>query len=144
MNDGTPLSSSNYEIASMVKKNLKKNIWKKMIMYCYFFKAEDDAFFKNRSKRSAFVISPLKSILHFEVDWLSLQKLQYEMDCTDYPDYYNCFEIGYCGHPNFPYATIIFKKATNLILSHFRENAIYSFMIHSTTKKMQLVSLFIF
>ena len=61
------------------------------------------------------------------------------MDRTDYPVDYN--KIRYCGHPNFPYANIQFKKATNLILSYFQEED-HPF-IHDTlkNKKTQLFSL---
>ena len=31
------------------------------------------------------------------------------------------FEIGYCGHPAFPYANIQLEKSTKLILSHFQK-----------------------
>ena len=48
--------------------------------------------FKNRSKKPALVISPLKAMLKSEVDRLSLQQLEYEMDCADYPDDYNFLE----------------------------------------------------
>ena len=85
-------------------------------MNCYSLKAEDDALFNNRLKIPAFVLRPLMFMLNFEVDILSLQQLEYEMDCTYYPVDYNYFEIGYCGHPNFPYANIQFKQANNLIL----------------------------
>ena len=44
----------------------------------------------------------LKSVL----DRLSLQKLEYEMERADLPDDYNYFEMGYCGHPDFPYSHI--------------------------------------
>ena len=85
-------------------------------MRFYSLKINDDALFKNMPKIPAFLIRPLKSMISSEVDRLSLQNFEYEMDCTDYPVNYNFFEIGYCGHPNFPYANIQFKKATNLIL----------------------------
>ena len=75
-------------------------------MYCYYRKIYDDALFKIRSKRPVFVLRPLKSILDSEVDVLSLQQLEYEIDCNDYTVNYNFFEIGYCGHPNFPYSYI--------------------------------------
>ena len=32
-----------------------------------------------------------------------------------------CFEIGYCGHPAFPYALIHLQQATKLIPEHFQE-----------------------
>ena len=89
-------------------------------MNCYYYKVEYDALFKNIPKRPEFAIRPLKSIIDFDVDILSLQQLEHEMDCTKYPDNYNCFGIGYCGQPNFPYANIQFKQATNLILPHFQ------------------------
>ena len=105
---------------------------------------DDDALFKNRSKRPDFVLRPLNSMLNFEVERLSLQQLEYEMDCNDYPVDHICFEIGYCGHPNLPYANIQFKQATNSIPSHFQEED-HQF-IHDTlkNKKTQLVSLYIF
>ena len=53
------------------------------------------------------------------VDIISLQQPEYEMDCADLPDDDICFEIGYCGHPAFPYAHIQLDQATKLILSHF-------------------------
>ena len=90
-------------------------------MSSYSIEIDDDALFKNRPKRPAFVLRPLRSMLNFEVERLSLHQLEWEMDCTDYPVDYNFSEIGYCGHPNFPYANTQFKKSTNLILSHFQE-----------------------
>ena len=54
-------------------------------MHCYYLKIDDDALLRNRSKRPAFVLRPLKSMLNFEVDILSLQQLDYEMDRTGYP-----------------------------------------------------------
>ena len=90
-------------------------------MHCYSLKIDDDALFKNSSKIPPFLLRPLTSMLTFEGDILSPQKLEYEINCTDYPVDYNCFETGYCGHPNFPYENIQFKQATNLILSHFWE-----------------------
>ena len=44
---------------------------------------DDDELFKNRSKIPAFALIPLKSMLNFEVNILSLQQLEYEMDRTD-------------------------------------------------------------
>ena len=55
-------------------------------------------------------------MLNFDVERLSLQKLEYEMDRTGFHIYYNFFEIGYCGHPKFPYAHIQLEQATKLIL----------------------------
>ena len=55
------------------------------------------------------------------------------MDRADILDGYNCFEIRYCGNPNFPYAHIQLNQATKLILSHFQEK--YHSFIHDTQKK---------
>ena len=107
---------------------------KKLKMHCYYLKVDDDVLFKYSSKRPDFVLSPLKSMLNCEVDRLYLQQLEYEMVCTDYPVDYNCFEIGYCGHPYPPYANVQFKKSTNSILSHFQEED-HSF-IHDIQKKI--------
>ena len=64
------------------------------------------------------------------------------MDHTYFPVGCNFFGIGYCGHPNFPYAHIQIEQANNLILSHFQEED-HSF-VHDTlkNKKAQLVSLY--
>ena len=73
------------------------------------------------SKKTAFVLRPLKVVLKSEVDRVSLQQLEYEMDRADLPDCYNFFEMEYCGHPTFPYAHIQLKQANKLMLSNFRE-----------------------
>ena len=80
-------------------------------------------------------------MINFEVDRLSLQKLEYEMDCTDYPVDCICLEIGYFGHSNFPYTNIQFNQATNLILSHFQEEdhpLIYDTFKNKNTKLVSL------
>ena len=76
---------------------------KKIKNDCLYLKIDDDDLFKKRSKRTAFVLRPLLTLLNLEVDKLSLQKLEFEMDRTDDPVNYSFLEIGYCGHPNFPY-----------------------------------------
>ena len=77
--------------------------------------------FKNKSKIPAFILRPLKSILNFEAERSSLQQLEYEMDCNDYPVDYIFSEIIYCGLPKFRCENIQFKQAINLILSPFQE-----------------------
>ena len=59
--------------------------------------------------------------MNLAVDRTSLLQLEYEMERAGIPDDYNCFEIGYCSHPTFPYAHIQLEKATKLILSYFQE-----------------------
>ena len=73
---------------------------------------------------------------------LSIQQLEYEMDCTDYPMDYNKKKKGYCGHPNFPYTNIQLKQAIDLILSRFQYED-HSFIIDTLrNKKTQLFSLY--
>ena len=55
-------------------------------------------------------------MLNLEAEIISLHQLEYEMDCTDYPVDYNCFEIGYCGHPKSPYTYIHLDQSSDLIL----------------------------
>ena len=88
---------------------------------CLSLKIDDDDVFKNSSKRPIFVIRPFLTMLNIEVDRISLQQLEYEMDRTDYPVDYKSFDIGYCGHPNFPYTNIQLKQASDLILLHFHQ-----------------------
>ena len=69
-------------------------------IHYYYLKTQDDALFKNRSKLPDFVLRPLKFMLNLEVDRLSLQQLEYEMDCTDYPADYNFFKSLVLGLMN--------------------------------------------
>ena len=78
MNNGTSLSSSDYEMASKVKKNRCATFEIKMNMRCYYLKVDDDAVFKNRSKRPTFLLRPLNSMHNTEVKRLSLQKLEHK------------------------------------------------------------------
>ena len=93
MNNGTPLSSSDSEMASKINKTFLKNFHsafdKKMKFNCHALKLDDDDMFKNRSKIPTFVTRPFLTMLNLEVDIISLQKLEYEMDRTDYPVNYN-------------------------------------------------------
>ena len=54
------------------------------------------------------------------------------------------FKIGYCGHPDFPYAHIQLDQATKLILSNFQEGDHPLFYDTLNKKKTQLVCLYIF
>ena len=88
MNDGTTSLSSDYEMASKIKKSFVKNchamFYKKMKFNCLYLRLDDDDLFKNRLKRPKFVIKPFLAMLNLEVDRISLQKLEHEMDRTDY------------------------------------------------------------
>ena len=83
-------------------------------------KEKYDTLFKIGSKRPAFEMKPLRSMLNLVIHRISLQQLYYKMERADLPDDYNCFEIRCCGHPDLPYAHIQVKQATKLILSHFQ------------------------
>ena len=43
------------------------------------------------------------------------------MDSTGYPDDHNFFEIGYCGHTQYPHSNIFLDQAGALIISQFQE-----------------------
>ena len=98
MNDGTPLSSSNSEMASKAKKNRRDTFENKTKTHCYSLRTQNDALFKNRSEISAFVLKPLKSMINFDVDRLSLQKLEYEMYCM-----YSMYIYGLYIYPTYIY-----------------------------------------
>ena len=55
------------------------------------------------------------------MDRLSLPQLERKMDSTGYPDHHNFFELGYCGHTQFPHSKIFLDQASALILSQFQE-----------------------
>ena len=76
------------------------------------------------------------------VDRISLQQLQHEIERADLPDDYNCFEIGYCGHPAFPYAHIQLDQSTKLILSYFQEEDNPNIYDTLSNKETQLVFLY--
>ena len=96
MNDGTTSLSSDCEMASKIKKSFVKNFHatfdNKMRFNCHALKLDDDDLFKNSSKRPTFFKRPFLTMINFEVDRISLQKLEYEMYCTDYPVTCNFFK----------------------------------------------------
>ena len=59
-----------------------------MKMNFYSLKDQDDTLFKNRFKKTTFVLRILNTMLNFKVDRISYQQLEYEMDRADIPDYY--------------------------------------------------------
>ena len=68
MNDGTPLSSSDYEMASKIKKSFAKNCYatldRKMKFNCHALKLDDDYLFNNRSKRPTFFTRQFLTMLN--------------------------------------------------------------------------------
>ena len=59
------------------------------------------------------------------MDRLSLQRLEYEMDRNDYHVNYNCFEIGYCGHPKFFNENVQFNQGPTSINVSGRKPSIH-------------------
>ena len=133
MNNGTPLSSSGSKMTSKVKKN-RCSTFEGQNNHCYYLKPQDDAQFWNRSNILAFVISSLRPIFKSEVDRLSLQLLQYEMDRNDYP--IDLKKLKQDIVVTLTPLTQIFNSINPLIQQFhiFRNNNINSFMIHSETK----------
>ena len=64
------------------------------------------------------------------------------MDSAVYPDKYNFFESGYCGHPQYSYSNIFLDQASDLILSHFKEEDHSLISDALRNEKIQLVSLY--
>ena len=116
-------------MASKIKKRFVKNcdatFDKKIKFNCLSLKIDDDNLFKNRSKKPTFVTRPFLTILNLEVDRIFPQQLEYAMD-------YNCVEIGYCGHPTFPYTNIQLNKTSDLIITHLQKEE--NLFIHGTLK----------
>ena len=84
--DGIPSTSSDSATTSKRKKNCRdtfkfqmgKTIYlsKRRMMHCFGI-----------SKKLGIALMPLKAILNHEVDRLSIQHLEYEMERIDLPDY---------------------------------------------------------
>ena len=52
------------------------------------------------------------------------------------------FKLGYCGHPQYPYSKIFLDQASDLILSHFKEED-HTFIIDALKDdNIQLVLLY--
>ena len=74
-----------------------------MKMRCYLNIESYNKLFKNRTNKNTFVLCSFRNLLNSKLDRLSLQQLECEIDCTDYPYKYNFSELGYCGHPKYPH-----------------------------------------
>ena len=119
IDDGIPSLSSDSATTSKRKNNRRDRFKLQIKNHCLSLKAQDDALFRNRSKKTVILIKPLNSMLDHVVDRLSLQKLEYKMGRVVLPDDYIFFEIGYCGHPPSPNARIQREQYTKLIILHF-------------------------
>ena len=81
----------------------------------------DKFLFKNRKIFPKFVLAPFRLFLDSKLDRLSLQQLECEIDSTGYPDDHNFFELGYCGHTQYPHSKIFLDQSSALILLQFQE-----------------------
>ena len=81
----------------------------------------DNVLFKIRTTKPKFVLTSFQYFLDSKLDRLSLQQLEFEIDSTGYPEDYNFFELGYCGHTQLPYSNIFLDQASDLILSQVQE-----------------------
>ena len=76
----------------------------------------DNVLLKNRKIFPKFVLDSFRHFLDSEFDRLSFQQLECEMDSTGYPDDHNLFELGYCGHTQYPHSNIFIDQESALIL----------------------------
>ena len=64
----------------------------------------DKVLFKTSKFLPKFVLAPLRGFLNLKLDRLYLLQLECEMDSTGYPDDHKLFELGYCGHSQYPHS----------------------------------------
>ena len=102
-------------------ENINANFNAFMVKRCEDLIEADIVLFENRKIFPKFVLAPFRLFLDSKLDRLSLQQLEFEMDSTGYPDDHNFFELGYCGHTQFPYSKIFLDQASDFILLQFQE-----------------------
>ena len=90
-----------------------------MVKRCEDLIEVDNVLFKNKKIFPKFVLVPFRLFLDSKLDRLSLQQLECEMDSTGYHDDHNFFELGYCGHTQYPQSKIFLDQASALILLQF-------------------------
>ena len=91
-------------------ENINANFNAVMYSRCEELIVANNVLFKNRKIFPKFVLAPLRGFLNSTLDRLSLQQLECEMDSTGYPDQHNFFELGYCGHTQYPHSKIFLTK----------------------------------
>ena len=92
-----------------------------MTKSCEIIIKADNNLFNFRTIRPKFLLTSFQHFLNSKLDRLSLQQLECEMDSTRYPDDHNFFEVGYCGHTQFPYSKLFLDQSSDLILLQFQE-----------------------
>ena len=123
-NNETSSSSSNDETTTKYKKRFGRNKKAKfnefMVRKCGDLFEAGEVLFKTRKFLPKFVLASLRVFLNLKLDRLSILQLECEMDSTGYPDDNNLFELGYCGHTQYPHSKIFLDQARALILSQFQ------------------------
>ena len=113
--------SSDDETTPKYKKRFGQNKKAKfnefMVRKCGNLLKADKVLFKTRKFLPKFVLDPLRGFLNLKLYRLSFLQLECEMDSTGYPDDHNFFELGYCGHTQYPHSNIFLDQARDLILS---------------------------
>ena len=66
----------------------------------FIIKADNEVF-NIKTNKPMFVLTSFQHFLDSDLDKLSLQQLEFEMDPAGYPDKYNCF-IGILWSPSVP------------------------------------------
>ena len=107
-NNGTSSLSSDDEFTPKYKKsygeNINANFNAFMDRICEELIEADNVLFKNRKIFPKFLLAQLRGFLNSKLNRLSLQQIECEMDSNGYPDHHNFFELGYCGHTQFPHS----------------------------------------
>ena len=88
-----------------------------MVRKCDDLLEADKVLFKTMKFLTKFVLAPLRGFLNLKLDRLSLLQLECEMYSTGYPDDHKFFELGYCGHTQYPHSKIFLDQARALLLS---------------------------
>ena len=81
-----------------------------MVRKCDDLLEADKVLFKTSKFLPKFVLAPLCAFLNLKLDRLSLLQLECGMDSTGYPDDHKFFELGYCGHTQYPHSKFFLTK----------------------------------
>ena len=93
--NGTSLSSSDNETTHKFKKifgtNINAKLDARMKTRCDFIIKADNELFQKRTRKHMFVLCSFQHFLNSNLDRLSIQNLECEMDSAGYPDKYIFF-----------------------------------------------------
>ena len=145
-NNGTSSSSSDNETTPKFKNifgtNFNVKLDARMKTRCECIIKAYNELFQNRTRNPMFVLCSFQHFLNPNLDRLFIQQLECEMYSAGYPDKYNFFELGYCGHTQYPCSKIFLCQASDLTLSHFKEEDHLFISDALRDKKTQLVLLY--